>query len=228
MHLPFHDRREAGRALAELLRGRGFGSDAVVLGVPRGGIPVAYEVALVLGASLDVFIVRKLGVPGHNELAMGAIASGGARVLNSDIVYEFSIPQRDIDRVAAIEGEELARREQAYRDGLAPVPLRARNIVLVDDGLATGASMRAAIVGVRAHSPASVTVAVPVAPPETCADLHTIADEVVCLATPEPFYAVGMWYRHFDPTSDEEVRRLLALAAQREPLSMGTQRQTGE
>lgn len=221
MKVPFENRREAGRILAGLLQTRGFGSETVILGLPRGGIPVAYEVALVLHAPLDVFIVRKLGVPGHNELAMGAIASGGARVLNNDVVYELDIRQSEIDRVAAMESEELARREQAYRDGLSPVPLAGRHVVLVDDGLATGASMRAAVLGVRAHAPVGVVVAVPVAPAETCAELNDIADEAICAATPEPFYAVGLWYRQFDPTSDDEVRQLLARAAGREPASSG-------
>lgn len=205
----FADRRAAGAELAarlEHLKGR---DDVVVLALPRGGVPVAFEVARALGAPLDIFVVRKLGVPGHAELAMGAIASGGVRVLNDDVVSWYGIPIGVIDRVAREEQKELERREAAYRDGRPPVELAGRVVVLVDDGLATGSSMKAAVNAVRAHAPARIIVAVPVGAPDTCRQLARIADEVMCARTPEPFSAVGLWYRDFSQTSDEEVRELL-------------------
>jgi len=186
-----------------------------VLGLPRGGIPVAFEVAIALGAPLDVFLVRKLGVPGHEELAMGAIASGGVRVLNDDVVAMLGLRQADIERVTAMEEFELRRREEAYRDGRSPAPIARHHVILVDDGLATGASMRAAALAVREFDPAAVTIAVPVAPRESCDEMAAIADNVICLATPEPFYGVGLWYRDFSPTTDDEVRELLAKAYER-------------
>lgn len=209
--LPFANRREAGRQLGEALRGR-VPAGAVVLGLPRGGVPVAFEVAAALGLPLDVFVVRKLGVPGHEELAMGAIASGGVRVLNDETVRELHIPADAIERVAAREQLELERRELAYRDGREPIALAGRDVIVVDDGLATGASMRAAIVALRRLGAASVVCAVPVGARETCDELADLADRLHCLVTPEPFYAVGLWYRDFDATSDDEVRDLLARA----------------
>jgi predicted phosphoribosyltransferase len=206
---PFADRREAGRELASRLDPYRGGRDVVVLGLPRGGVPVAYEIATALGAPLDVFLVRKLGVPGHAELAMGAIASGGVRVINDDVIAWYGLPRSAIDRVAAEEQEELARREREYRKGQAPLDLRARTVVLVDDGLATGSTMKAAVKAVKTLDPARVVVAVPVGASDTCRALAVEADEVVCAHTPEPFSAVGLWYRDFSQTTDDEVRDLL-------------------
>jgi predicted phosphoribosyltransferase len=188
--------------------------DVIVLALPRGGVPVAYEVARALGAPLDVFLVRKLGVPGHEELAMGAIASGGVRVLNQDVVRMLNVPNEVIDRVARRELAELARRETAYRDGHPAPDVRGRVVILIDDGLATGATMRAAAEALRQLGPARVVVAVPVAAPETCDEFQQYVDEIVCLLTPEPFHAVGMWYENFEQTTDDEVRELLEEARQ--------------
>ena len=205
----FKDRRDAGRKLAEQLSAYAGRSDVIVLALPRGGVPVAYEVARALDAPLDIFIVRKLGLPGHEELAIGAIASGGVRVLNDDIIQGLKIPQRVIDAVAQRELRELERRERAYR-GDRPAPeVRDRTVILIDDGLATGASMRAAVVGLRSLNPARIVVAVPTAAPETCAALEPEVDQIVCAMTPEPFYGVGRWYEDFSQTTDEEVRMLL-------------------
>jgi predicted phosphoribosyltransferase len=209
----FRDRREAGQRLAERLNTIRVWTDTVVLALPRGGVPVAYEVAQALDAPLDVFLVRKLGVPGHEELAMGAIATGGVRVLNDDVVASIAVPPADIDAVAAREQEELVRRERAYRGDRPSIPLGDRAVIVVDDGLATGATMRAAVAAIRRQGPARITVAVPVAAPAACVDLGAIADEVLCLRTPEPFAAVGYWYQRFGETSDDEVRSLLAQAA---------------
>jgi putative phosphoribosyl transferase len=209
IRLPFADRVEAGRALAAALQGH-VRPGAIVLGLPRGGVPVAFEVAAALGLPLDVFIVRKLGVPGHEELAMGAIATGGVRVLNQEVLDGLPITSDAIERVVAREMEELRRREAAYRGDRGPVQVQGRAVILVDDGLATGATMRAAVRGVRAAGASHVTVAVPVAASETCDDLQSDAEEVICASAPEPFRAVGLWYRKFAPTSDDEVRRLLA------------------
>jgi erythromycin esterase-like protein/predicted phosphoribosyltransferase len=209
----FRDRRDAGRTLAGLLdqyRGR---EDVVVLGLPRGGVPVAYEVARALGAPLDVFVVRKLGVPGREELAMGAIASGGVAVINDDVVRGLSIAPDAVQRVAEQEGRELLRREQAYRDGRPMPGLAGRTVILVDDGLATGSSMRAAIEALRRHRPARIVVAVPAAPKSTCEELSALVDEVVCATTPSPFVAVGASYWDFTQITDEEVRDLLRAAA---------------
>jgi predicted phosphoribosyltransferase len=203
----FDDRRQAGRALARLLdayRGR---SDVIVLGLPRGGVPVAYEVAQALAVPLDVYIVRKLGLPGHEEFAMGAIASGGTVVTNPDV--EHLVSQQVIDVVAAHEGRELERRERLYRGDRPPLDLAGRTVILVDDGLATGSTMRAAARAVRKEGAARVVVAVPVSAAETCAALRAEVDEAVCACTPEPFRAVGLWYVDFDQTSDDEVRELL-------------------
>lgn len=209
MRLQFSDRREAGVELAKELsdlRGR---DDVVVLGLPRGGVPVAYEIASALGAPLDVFVVRKLGVPGHPELAMGAIASGGVRVLNDDVVAWYGLPQAAIDRVAQVEQQELERREREYRGGQGLTDLSGRVVILVDDGLATGSTMKAAVKAVRAMNPARIVVAVPVGASDTCRALAETADAVVCARMPEPFSAVGLWYRDFSQTSDQEVRDLL-------------------
>lgn len=206
---PFDDRRAAGRALAGLLQGYADRHDVLVLALPRGGVPVAFEVARALGAPLDLFLVRKLGTPGHRELAMGAIASGGVRVLNDDVVRWHGMTAADIETVAREEQRELERREAAYREGRASVPVEGRTVILIDDGLATGSTMRAAVQAVRLRNPARVVVAVPVGAPQTCEELSAIADEVVCARTPEPFAAVGQWYVDFDQTSDEEVRQLL-------------------
>jgi putative phosphoribosyl transferase len=206
---PFADRRAAGRALAADLRAYAGRPDVLVLALPRGGVPVAYEIAEALGAPLDLFLVRKLGTPGHEELAMGAIASGGVRVLNDDVIQWYRIPEAAIDMVAAREQRELERREMAYREGRLPAPIGGRVVVLVDDGLATGSTMRAAVEAVRQRQPTKIIVAVPVGSPETCLELQSIADEVVCARTPHPFSAVGQWYRDFSQTSDQEVRELL-------------------
>lgn len=216
---PYRDRRHAGAELANLLRHFGGRNDVVVLALPRGGVPVACEVARALGAPLDVFLVRKLGTPGHRELAMGALASGGVRVLNEDVVNWYGIPEAAIEAVAREELAELERRERAYRDGRPPIALRDRVVLLIDDGLATGSTMRAAVQAVRAHHPARVVVAVPVGSPETCRAFAEIADEIVCAREPARFAAVGEWYRDFSQTTDEEVRDLLRGAS--EPLRKG-------
>jgi putative phosphoribosyl transferase len=208
---PFEDRKAAGRALAEHLRGYVGRSDVLVLALPRGGVPVAFEVAEALGAPLDLFLVRKLGTPGHPELAMGAIASGGIRVLNEDVIRWHGITSAAIDAVAREEQQELERREAAYRGGRPPVAIEGRVIILIDDGVATGSTMRAAVQAVRQRKPASVVVAVPVGARETCEELSAIADEVVCARTPAPFAAVGQWYLNFEQTSDEQVRQLLSV-----------------
>ena len=206
----FRDRREAGRLLAARLSAYANRPDVVVLALPRGGVPVAAEVARALGAPLDVFVVRKLGVPGHEEFAFGAIATGGVRVLNEEVVRALQIPDRVIDAVAAREQEELARRERVYRGDRPPLDVRGRTVILVDDGLATGATMQAAIRALRQQQPARIVVAVPTASLETCDELKRVVDEVICATTPDPFYAVGLWYEDFSQTTDEEVRELLA------------------
>jgi predicted phosphoribosyltransferase len=205
----FKDRRDAGRKLAEELSGYAGRSDVIVLALPRGGVPVAFEVAKTLGAPLDIFIVRKLGLPGHEELAIGAIASGGVRVLNTDIVQTLKIPPKVIDMVAERELHELERREQVYRGDRPGPEVHGRIVILIDDGLATGASMRAAVAGLRALDPAQIVVAVPTAAPETCAALEAEVDQIICAMTPEPFYGVGRWYEDFSQTTDEEVRVFL-------------------
>ncbi len=209
----FENRREAGRSLADALapdyRDR---ADVLVLGLPRGGVPVAYEVALALNAPLDVMVVRKLGTPGQPELAMGAIASGGIRLLNERVVHMLGIPETTLETVTAAETAELERRERAYRGEAPPFEVAGRQVILIDDGVATGATLRAALAALRRLDPARVIVAVPTAPPDTCEALRAEADELVVLDTPEPFLAVGRWYRDFGQTSDEEVRDLLARA----------------
>ena len=209
----FRDRTHAGRELAGLLRAYAGRPDVVVLALPRGGVPVGYEVARALGAPLDVFVVRKLGVPGREELAMGAIAGGNVRVLNLDVVRGLGIPREVIERVTADEARELERRERAYRgEGRPPPPApRGRTVILVDDGLATGSTMRAAVMALRELEPARIIVAVPVGAPEACAALGALADECVCLSTPHRFRGVGLWYDDFSQTSDAEVRELLSV-----------------
>ena len=213
-HLPprFSDRREAGVALADRLRHLAGRSDVIVLALPRGGVPVAFEVASALGAPLDVFLVRKLGLPGHPEYAMGAIASGGVRVVNEDLIRYYQIPAAAVEQVANAELRELERRERAYRGTRPSLTLEGRIAVLVDDGLATGSTMRAAVIAVRKLLPSQIVVAAPVGAPQACRALDEVADEVICARMPDPLHAVGLWYEHFDQTSDEEVRRLLALA----------------
>jgi len=209
----FQDRFVAGRELAALLERYAHRPDTRVFALPRGGVPVGYEVARALGAPLDVFLVRKLGTPGHEELAMGAIATGGVRVINTDVVEQLGITPEEIDTVATREEGELRRRERGYRQGRPALDVSGRRVLLVDDGLATGSTMRAAVAAVRRLDPARVVVAVPVAAAEARDALALEADEVVCARTPEPFYAVGLWYRNFAQTTDDEVRALLALAA---------------
>lgn len=209
--LRFRDRVEAGQLLGrELAKRLGTTADAVVLALPRGGVPVGAEVAKALNAPLDVFIVRKLGVPGHEELAMGAIASGGVRVLNRDVLDYARITQQQIDTVAAREERELSRREAEYRGNRPPLDVRGQTVIVVDDGLATGSTMRAAVQALRAMEPKRIIVAVPVGAAQTYEELRTIADEIVCLRTPEPFDAVGLWYDDFTQTTDAEVHELLS------------------
>jgi predicted phosphoribosyltransferase len=206
----FANRREAGLALGRRLRHLAGRGDVVVLALPRGGVPVGFEVAKALGARLDVFVVRKLGLPGYPELAMGAIASGDTRVLNEDVVRWYRPSAQALDAVTRSERLELERRERNYRGNRPLTPIEGHVVILVDDGLATGSTMRAAILAVRRLKPARVVVAVPVGARETCAALRDVADDVVCVLTPEPFRAVGLWYEDFSQTSDEEVRELLS------------------
>jgi putative phosphoribosyl transferase len=203
------DRREAGIELAQVLAHYRRRPDVVVLALPRGGVPVAYEIARALEVPLEVFLVRKLGLPGHPELAMGAIASGGVRILNEDVVGWYKIPSHVIDEVARQEQIELERREREYRDGRPPVDLKGRTVLLVDDGLATGSTMKAAVEAVRARGSSRVVVAVPVGSPSTCRAFIEIADEIVCGRAPQHFMAVGQWYLDFSQTTDAEVRELL-------------------
>jgi putative phosphoribosyl transferase len=209
----FLDRTDAGRQLAEELLSYAGRDDVIVLALPRGGVPVAFEVAQRLGVPLDVFVVRKLGVPGHEELAMGAIASGGVRVLNEDVLYVLPDAQSIVEMVTAIEREELKRRERDYRSDRPAPEMRGRTVILVDDGLATGATMRAAAAALRQQGAAKIIVAVPVGAPSTCHEIRSIADEVVCLQTPGSFMGVGQYYEDFSQTTDEEVRELLAAAS---------------
>jgi predicted phosphoribosyltransferase len=215
----FVDRKQAGRRLAAELAPYAGRPNLLVLALPRGGVPVAFEVAEALDAPLDVFLVRKLGVPGHEELAMGAIASGGIRVLNPDVLKMIPVPAEAIDAVAEREERELERRERAYRDDRPEPEVRGRSVILVDDGLATGSTMRAAVAALKTEHPERLVVAVPVAAPETCQALREEVDDMVCAITPEPFHAVGLWYEDFSQTTDEEVRELLARARQAETIS---------
>jgi putative phosphoribosyl transferase len=206
----FRDRVDAGRSLARRLSN--YGPDTLVLALPRGGVPVAFEVAKALGAPFDVFLVRKLGVPGHEELAMGAISSGGVKVLNHNVVRSLQISEQEVAATVKREETELLRREHLYRDERPLTKVEGRAVILIDDGLATGATMRAAILALRQQNPAWLVVAVPVGAPHTCERLRHEADEVVCVATPEPFYSVGRWYEMFPQVSDEEVQELLSRA----------------
>ena len=206
---PFTNRAEAGELLAARFTELADRDGVIVLALPRGGVPVGYEVARSLRVPLDVFVVRKLGVPGHEELAMGAIASGGVRLLNHEVVDALGIPGALIDQVARREQAELERRERLYRGNRPPVSLTNKTVILIDDGLATGSTMRAAVAAIRRQEPARIIVAVPVGAPSTCEEMRDVADDVVCLRTPEPFVAVGLWYRDFSETSDAEVGELL-------------------
>ena len=205
----FRDRREAGRQLAERLVNYAGRSDTIVLGLPRGGVPVAYEVASALHLPLDVFVVRKIGTPWHQELAMGALASGGVRVINQDLVRELNVPASEVERITQREQRELERRELRFR-GNRPFPdVTGKTVLLIDDGLATGATMQVAVAALRQKGAQRVVVGVPVASPDTCDAFRDITDDIVCVLTPEPFYAVGFWYDDFGQTSDEEVHDLL-------------------
>jgi putative phosphoribosyl transferase len=209
MQTGFTDRFEAGRRLAELLGDYRDRPDVTVLGLPRGGVPVAYEVSRQLGAPLDAFLVRKLGVPGHEELAMGALAAGNVRVVNRQLQWQAGVDEPELERVARREADELARRERLYRGDRPPPDLRGRIAILVDDGLATGATAQAGVRALRAYAPSQIVVAAPVGAAEACRSLAQAADRVVCAATPSPFHAVGAWYASFDPPADEEIRGLL-------------------
>jgi putative phosphoribosyl transferase len=211
----FPNRSEAGRRLATDLASYAGRSDILVLGLPRGGVPVAYEIAVALDAPLDVFIVRKLGLPGHEEFGIGAIASGGVRVVDEGVLRSYGVDGEMLDRITERERRELERREQLYRDDRPFPTVQDRTVILVDDGLATGSTMRAAVAALRAEGPHEIVVAVPVGAGETCSALSKVADAVVCLATPDPFYAVGLWYEDFEQTQDEEVHALLERAATR-------------
>jgi putative phosphoribosyl transferase len=205
----YSNRSEAGKFLAVLLTSYADRTDVLVLALPRGGVPVAFEVAKELRAPLDIFLVRKLGLPGHEEFAIGAIATGGVRVLNDDVVDYLGISDDVIDSIAAKELRELERRERAYRGDRREPNVRGKTVVLVDDGLATGSTMRAAASALRQQAPARIVVAVPVSAPQTCDEYRMGVDEIICAATPERFYGVGRWYRDFSQTSDDEVRELL-------------------
>jgi putative phosphoribosyl transferase len=213
-HPGFRDRTEAGRFLAELLQDYAGRDDVIVLALPRGGVPVGYELAEALGAPLDIFVVRKLGVPGHEELAMGAIASGGMVVLNQEAIEAFGISEEQLRQAVQREYRELQRREQTYREGRTPPALEGKTVILVDDGLATGSTMRAAALAVREQNPAKIVVAVPVAASQTCDEFRDLVDEIVCGLQPRSFQAVGVWYEDFSQTGDEEVRELLARASE--------------
>jgi len=202
--------------LAEKLRRYESQPDVMVLALPRGGVPVAFEVARALGAPLDIFLVRKLGVPGHEELAMGAIASGGVRVVNQDVVQYLRIPPEMIDAVAEREQRELERRERAYRGRRPPLTVTGKTVILIDDGLATGSTMRAGAIALRRQNPARLVIAVPVAETSTCRELGREADEIICARTPETFIAVGRWYENFSQTTDKEVQELLEKAEQQQ------------
>jgi putative phosphoribosyl transferase len=217
----FADRFHAGRRLADELADYRDAEDTILLALPRGGVPVAYELASRLHLPLDLFLVRKLGVPGQPELAMGAIASGGIKVLNEDVIRQLEISPDAIEKVMAEEREELRRRERAFRDDEPYPDLHGKRVILVDDGLATGASMRAAVEGLRTLDPASIVVAVPVAAVQSCRDLEPYVDRIICLATPQPFYGVGVWYDDFTQTDDEQVRELLGSARQNGRVTAG-------
>ena len=209
----FANRTSAGKELALHLRRYANREDVIVLGAPRGGIPVAFEVATELGAPLDVFVLRKLGVPDREEFAFGAIASGGVRIIDRNTVESLGITGLDIERVTRAEKQELERRERAYRGGRPPLDVRGLTVILIDDGIATGSSMRAAIRALRQLKPGRIVLAVPVAPASTCGQLRFEADELVCIETPEPFYGVGQFYGDFSQVSDREVKELLENAS---------------
>jgi putative phosphoribosyl transferase len=213
----YRNRTDAGQRLAAQLREYADRPDVIILALPRGGVPVAYEVARALHVPLDVFIVRKLGLPSHPELAMGAIATGGIRIVDDAVMRRFGVTDEQLAAVAAAEERELDRRERQYRDGLPSPDVTGKTVILIDDGLATGATMAAAAAALKAQRPARLVVAVPVAAPETCDAFRSIVDDIVCVATPEPFYAVGLWYEDFSQTSDDEVHELLARAARELP-----------
>lgn len=215
----FRDRTEAGQRLAQKLAAYANRQDVIVLGLPRGGVPVAFEVAMALNAPLDVFLVRKLGVPEHEEWAMGAIASGGVRILNQEVVERLDLSEAIIDQVAAAEQQELDRRERAYRGSRPALDLSDLTVILVDDGLATGATMRAAAVAIRQQRPKQTIAAVPVSAPEICDEFRVEVDKILCAETPRPFFAVGLWYEQFTQTTDDEVRSLLQQAAERETMA---------
>ena len=217
----FQDRHDAGRALAERLRHYAGRDDVLVLALPRGGVPVAYEVASALDAPLDLFLVRKLGLPGHEEFAIGAIASGGVRVVSDEVIRELGIDEERLDAITRREQTELERRERRYRGGRPPPEVEGRTVILVDDGLATGSTMRAAVAALRAEGPARIVVAVPTAARETCDDLRPDVDELICATTPEPFLAVGLWYSDFSQTTDEEVHTLLSATRSSSSTSRG-------
>jgi len=210
----FRDRREAGQILGLRVKAAVRDPHPLVLALPRGGVPVAFEVAQWLHCDLDIFLVRKLGVPGNEELALGAIASGGVRILNESVVRDLGLSSSLIEIVAKKEQQELARREALYREGRSPIPPRGRTAILVDDGLATGATMLAAARGLAKQKPRRIVVAVPVASPDACEEFQAYVDKVICVFTPEPFHAVGLWYEDFPQTSDAEVRKLLERAVQ--------------
>ncbi|HZI41480.1 MAG TPA: phosphoribosyltransferase [Gemmatimonadaceae bacterium] len=213
----FLNRTDAGRQLAAELTRYGARSDVLVLGLPRGGVPVAFEIAMAIDAPLDVFVVRKLGLPGHEEFGIGAIASGGVRVVDESVLRAYGVDAEMLNQITERERRELRRREHVYRDDRPFPSVADRVVILVDDGLATGSTMRAAVAALRAENPREIVVAVPVGAPETCAAMARLADEVVCLATPEPFYAVGLWYEDFEQTDDDEVHDLLERAARAMP-----------
>lgn len=212
MRLRFTNRFDAGQRLVTALAGYAGRPDVLVLALPRGGVPVAFEVARALDAPLDIFVVRKLGVPGHEEFAMGAIATGGVGLIDDAVVRQLGITEREIEAVTRTEQRELERRERQYRGDRPPPDIAGRTVILVDDGLATGASMRVAVAALRREHPARIVVAVPIAPPETCEALRQEADAVVCALSPDPFDAVGLWYDDFEQTTDDEVRALLERA----------------
>jgi putative phosphoribosyl transferase len=209
----FRDRRHAGRALAQKLEAYARRTDVLVLGLPRGGVPVGFEVARALRAPLDIFLVRKLGVPGHEELAMGAIAAGGTQLVNWETVKDLGVTESALQAVIGKEQRELERRERLYRGDASRLAVANRVVILVDDGLATGSTMRVAVTALREQRPARIVVGVPIAPPSTCEELASVADDALCAVTPEPFYSVGLWYEDFGQTTDDEVRELLELAA---------------
>jgi len=214
MYMAFENRVDAGRRLAQSLKGYAGRKDVIVLGIPRGGVPVAFEIARALQAPLDIFLSRKLGVPGQEELAFGALATGGVRILDQDLVQELNISEPEIERITGTVRKELERRERVYRGTRPPLQVEGKTVILVDDGIATGSSMRAAVHALRQMKPSRIVVAVPVAPIQTCNRLKLEVDELVCLSSPDFFWAIGQFYEDFSQISDEEVTELLHRAAQ--------------